>query len=204
MLAARRLLLTFLLLQLAACAATPPRNTANVCNMFEDRRNWYRAAQDAEQQWQIPIAVTMAFIQQESGFRARARPPRTRILWLIPGPRPSDAMGYAQALESTWEDYKRATGRRWASRSDFADAVDFVGWYNNNSNRINGIARNDAYNLYLAYHEGNGGFSRRTYADKQWLLDTAGRVQASANLYEDQFRQCENELGRNWFQRLFS
>jgi hypothetical protein len=204
MLAARRLLLTFLLLQLAACAATPPRNTANVCNMFEDRRNWYRAAQDAEQQWQIPIAVTMAFIQQESGFRARARPPRTRILWLIPGPRPSDAMGYAQALESTWEDYKRATGRRWASRSDFADAVDFVGWYNSNSNRINGIARNDAYNLYLAYHEGNGGFSRRTYADKQWLLDTAGRVQASANLYEDQFRQCENELGRNWFQRLFS
>jgi len=203
MLVVRPLMLTFLLLQLAACA-TAPRNTSNVCNMFEDRRNWYRAAQDAEQQWQIPIPVTMAFIQQESGFRARARPPRTRILGFIPGPRPSNAMGYAQALESTWDDYKRATGRRLASRSDFADAVDFVGWYNSNSTRINGIARGDAYNLYLAYHEGNGGFSRRTYADKQWLLDTAGRVQASADRYDSQFRQCENELGRNWFQRLFS
>lgn len=192
------------LLALAGCASSPPRDTANLCNLFEERRSWFRAARSAEQRWQVPLPVMLAFIQQESGFRARVRPPRTRILGFIPGPRPSDALGYAQALEGTWDDYRRDSGNRRARRSNFADAVDFVGWYNHNSNRINGIARDDAYSLYLAYHEGNGGFSRRSYADKQWLLDTAARVQDTASLYESQIRQCERELGRNWLQRLFS
>jgi len=204
MAALKRLLMVLLLLQLAACASAPPRNTANLCNMFEERRSWFRAARQAEERWQVPMPVTMAFIQHESGFRARARPPRSKILGFIPGPRPSNAMGYAQALESTWNDYKKTAPNRGARRSNFADAVDFVGWYNHNSYRINGIRRDDAYSLYLAYHEGNGGYSRRTWEGKQWLLDTAARVQGTAQVYERQIRQCESELGRNWFQRLFS
>jgi len=200
----RKSLLLFLLLQLAACASVAPGDAADLCNLFEDRRSWYRAANAAAERWQIPVPVTMAFIQQESGFRARVRPPRTRILGFIPGPRPSDAMGYAQALESTWDEYRQTTGNRWASRADFADAVDFIGWYNSNSVRISGIARDDAYNLYLAYHEGNTGFSRRSYSGKQWLLDAAARVQSGAERYGLQFRQCEQELGRNWFERLLS
>lgn len=201
---ARKFLLLFLLLQVAGCASVAPRDAANLCSMFEDRRSWFLAAREAEQRWQAPVPVTMAFIRQESGFRARVRPPRTRILGFIPGPRPSDAMGYAQALESTWNDYRQATGRRWASRSDFADAVDFVAWYNSNSVRINGIASDDAYNLYLAYHEGNTGYSRRSFDGKQWLLAAAAQVEASAVRYRQQFLQCEQELGRNWLERLFS
>jgi hypothetical protein len=193
-----------LALLLSACVSSPPANTVNLCNLFEDRRAWFLAARDAQERWSVPIPVTMAFIQQESGFSARARPPRTRILGFIPGPRPSDAFGYAQALESTWSDYVAATGNRFASRSDFADAVDFVGWYNSNSYRINDIRRDDAYSLYLAYHEGNAGFARRSYANKAWLIDVANKVQANTNLYERQLAQCERELGRRWYERLFS
>jgi hypothetical protein len=172
--------------------------------MFEDRRSWFRAAQRSRERWNVPIPVTMAFIRQESGFQGRARPPRKKFLGFIPGPRPSDAFGYAQALESTWTDYKEQAGNWGARRSDFDDAVDFIGWYNNNSYRINGIRRDDAYSLYLAYHEGNGGFARRTYEDKAWLIDVASKVQANSNLYERQFAQCERELGRSWFWRLLS
>jgi hypothetical protein len=193
-----------LALLLGACASSPPANTSNLCSVFENRRAWFLAARDAQERWTVPIPVTMAFIQQESGFRARARPPRTRILGFIPGPRPSNAFGYAQALESTWGDYVEATGNRFASRSDFADAVDFIGWYNSNSYRINGIRRDDAYSLYLAYHEGNTGFARRSFADKAWLIDVANKVQANTNLYERQFAQCERELGRRWYERIFS
>jgi len=188
---------------LTGCVSSQPRNVNNVCDMFEDRRSWYKAAERTEKRWGVPVPVTMAFINQESGFRARARPPRSRILWVIPGPRPSNAFGYAQALDSTWGEYKQVTGNNWARRSNFADAVDFVGWYNANSYRRNSIPQYDARNLYLAYHEGNTGFARRTYADKAWLLDVAANVQRKSDRYAVQYMQCEEDLGRSWLWRLF-
>jgi hypothetical protein len=191
-----------LLLLLGACASAPPSNTANICSMFDERRSWYHAAKKSEERWAIPTPVAMAFIGQESGFRARAKPPRKRILWIFPGPRPSNAFGYAQALDSTWSDYRGSAGGWSARRSNFADAVDFVGWYNRMSVRENGIAPSDAYNLYLAYHEGNGGFRRRTYEGKGWLLQTARNVQNNASRYEAQLQGCERSLGRSWLQRL--
>ena len=191
-------------LLLVSCVASQPRNITDVCSIFEDRRGWYRAARDAERRWSIPIAVNMAFIYQESSFRARAKPERRRFLWIFPGPRPSSAYGYAQALDSTWDDYVRISGNRGASRADFGDAIDFVAWYNANSNRISNINRDDARNLYYAYHEGNGGFQRGSYRSKQWLIEAAGNVQANSDRFSGQLAGCRRELGKNWFQRLIS
>ncbi len=188
---------------LSACLSTAPRQASNVCSLFEDERAWFRAAEQSQRRWDIPVGVSMAFIYQESGFRARARPARTRILGVIPGPRPSDAFGYAQALDSTWDDYRESTGNRLARRSNFAHAVDFVGWYNANSVRRNAIARDDARNLYLAYHEGNTGFARGTYADKPWLLEIADTVQRNAQRYQAQYEQCAPALRQSWWQRIF-
>lgn len=189
-------------LLLVSCATAPPQNTSNICSIFEERRGWYKAAVKTEKRWNTPVHVSMAIIQQESSFNARAKPERTKLLGLIPWRRPSSAFGYAQVLDQTWTEYKAEAGNWGARRSKFADAMDFVGWYTSNSRRINGIDRNDAYNHYLAYHEGNGGFARRTYANKGWLIDVSRQVQANANLYERQYSQCEDELGRNWFMRL--
>ncbi|MDA1371958.1 MAG: hypothetical protein O2971_14495 [Proteobacteria bacterium] len=187
-----------------ACAATQPRNIADVCDIFEDRRSWYRAAKSSERRWGIPIEVNMAFIYQESSFQARAKPERTRLLWIFPGPRPSSAFGYAQALDSTWDDYVVAANNKGASRRNFDDAIDFVAWYNANSNRISKIERRDARNLYYAYHEGNGGYQRGTYRGKQWLVDAANRVQSNSQRFSSQLAQCRRELDKNWFQRLIS
>jgi hypothetical protein len=200
---ARQILVAMLMLLLAACASTPPRNTANICSMFEERHSWFKAARKSEKRWNVPMEVTMAFIQQESSFEGKARPPRTKLLWVIPWKRPSNAYGYAQALDSTWNDYQESAGNWGARRSKFEDAADFIGWYNNNSANRNRIPRNDAYNLYLAYHEGSGGFSRGTYNSKPWLLDVARNVQGNASAYEQQLLGCEKELSRNWFMRLF-
>lgn len=191
-------------LALTACASAPPQNSSNVCSIFEDRRSWYKAARKSEQRWGVPIEVNMAFIYQESAFRGRAKPPRRKFLGFIPGPRPSDAFGYAQALDNTWNDYRVAAGNWGARRSKFKDAIDFVGWYNDMSNDINGIRKEDAYNLYLAYHEGNGGFRNGTYKGKTWLLDTASSVQENAARYGSQLQGCESRLGRSWFWRLFT
>ncbi len=199
-----RIFFVFVMLAfLTSCVSPHPENTGNICSMFEDRRSWYRAAKKTEDRWGTPVYISMAIMEQESSFQARAKPARTKLLGFIPWTRPSSAYGYAQVLDETWTDYKENAGNWGASRADFSDAMDFVGWYTNSSRRQNRIARTDAYNLYLAYHEGNGGWARGTYNSKGWLIDVARNVQNTANVYENQYRGCERELGRNWFMRLF-
>ena len=44
--------------------------------------------------------------------------------------------------------------------------------YNTLSKKSNGINITDTKNLYLAYHEGQGGFRRKTYASKSSLINT--------------------------------
>ena len=197
------IVLACLILQ-TSCASSPPSDVTDVCSIFEDRRSWYKAARNAEQRWGVPIAINMAFIYQESAFEARAKPARSRILWIFPGPRASSAYGYAQALDTTWAEYMAKAGNRGASRANFADAVDFVAWYNANSSRISRIDRDDARDLYYAYHEGNGGYQRGSYRSKQWLVDAAARVQSNSSRFATQLEGCRRELDKNWFQRLIS
>ena len=184
---------------LTACTTSPPRQTADACGIFEEKRSWYQAARKAEQRWGSPVATMMAMMHRESRFRAKAKPPRTRILWVIPGPRKSDAYGYAQAKDSTWDWYRKSTGNRGADRDDFEDAMDFIGWYNDQTRRRNRVAVNDTYHLYLAYHEGHGGFSRKTYNNKPWLLTVARQVANQALLYQQQLQTCEQRLQKKRF-----
>ncbi|GAA5525215.1 hypothetical protein Maes01_01780 [Microbulbifer aestuariivivens] len=191
-----RLLLLLLTSALAGCATEPPSDPENVCSIFQEKKGWYAAAKDAEEKWGSPVATTMAFLHQESRFVHDAKPPRTRILWIFPGPRPSDAYGYSQALGTTWRGYKRATFNYGADRDDFEDAIDFVGWYNNTSARQCRIRPDDPYNLYLAYHEGHGGFNRRTFKNKTWLKQVAQKVSAQSQKYRQQLDGCESSLRR--------
>ena len=183
------LLFAFLL---ASCVSRPPSNVNNICQVFKEYPAWYRDAKDVERRWRIPLVVQMAIVHQESKFDSKARPPATKLLWIIPWKRPSTAYGYSQALHNTWKQYKRAHGGggRWASRDVFADAVDFIGWYANQANRIAGIPRNDPYRLYLAYHEGIGGYQRKTYLQKAWLIKVARKVKAQSQIYQAQLSRC--------------
>lgn len=200
----RLLWLVVVLALLTGCVSTPPDNPENICDVFDDKRGWYKDARKSSRRWGTDISVMMAMMYQESSFRARAKPPRTKILWVIPGPRPASAYGYAQAIDETWDAYRRSTGRRGADRNDFDDAIDFIGWYNDQSQRRNSIAKSDAYHLYLAYHEGHGGFAKRSFKNKQWLKDVATRVSKRAGTYRAQLDRCEARFNRGFFRRLFS
>lgn len=189
-----RCLMSLLVLSVVGCTTAPPRDLDNVCSIFREKRGWYSDALSAQKKWGGDVAIFMAFMHQESRFVARAKPPRRKILWVIPGPRPSDSYGYSQALVSTWDTYKRSAGRYRANRAHFDDAVDFIGWYNNQSSLRSRIAKTDAYNLYLAYHEGQGGFNRGTYRDKSWLQSVARKVEGRATMYRGQLASCEASL----------
>jgi hypothetical protein len=181
------------------CAKGPPREPDDACAIFGDRRGWWEAAREARERWGVPESTQLAFIHQESRFRHDSRPPRTRLLWVIPWKRRSSAFGYGQVTDGTWSDYQRRTGNRGADRDDFEDVVDFIGWYGHVIHRTTGIPKTDAYRLYLAYHEGPAGYRRGSHARKPWLHGVAQRVAARAGRYERQVTACRDSLGRKRF-----
>lgn len=181
-------------LLVGACSSSPPRDVNNLCAIFREKDDWYDDAADASEQWGSPIPTMMAIMHQESRFRADARPPRRKLLGFIPWTRPSSAYGYPQAKDETWQDYKRDAGGFSADRDEFHHAIDFIGWYNYKSTQRSGISPQDTYGLYLAYHEGHGGYNRSTYRDKPWLLEVARKVQARAGTYQVQLSGCEEDL----------
>ena len=166
-----------LLLALSACSGAsqgPPDDVENACAIKRDRPSWFRAMSATERRWGAPVHVQLATLYQESTFRPRARTPRKYFLGFIPAGRVSSAYGYAQAIDGTWDWYRDETGRRYAKRHRFHDATDFMGWYMSKTTREAGVSPGDAYNQYLAYHEGHSGY----------------RVQSRAERYQIQLAAC--------------
>ncbi|MBT8153478.1 lytic transglycosylase [Epibacterium ulvae] len=182
----------FLVLLVASCGGgnTPPRNLDNACSIISQKPDYLRAFKATERKWGVPVHVQMATIHQESKFRAKARTPHQYILGVIPAGRQSSAYGYSQALDGTWDDYRDATGRRFARRDRIQDATDFMGWYMNQTQKKNGISLWDARNQYLAYHEGHTGYARGSYRSKAWLVRVAGNVEARSRDYQAQLAAC--------------
>jgi hypothetical protein len=190
-------------LVLSGCATSPPQQPDNICSIFQEKRAWYRASNNAEARWGTPKHVAMAIVYQESSFQHDAKPPRRWLLGIIPWKRPSSAYGYAQAIDGTWARYLKATGDSWRDRDNFADAIDFVHWHMRQAVDRNGVKRNDARALYLNYHEGLRGFRNKSYRKKRWLESVAKKVQGRARRYEQQFAGCHEALKPSILERLF-
>lgn len=180
-------------LALSACAS-PPKHIDNVCAVFKQNdgwfNDWHTAAERAERKHGVPVPVLMATLRKESGFKSNARPPRTKLLGFIPWKRPSSAYGYSQALDGTWLQYQLESGNSSARRANFADAIDFVGWYHARTAEKYGVARNDAYHLYLAYYSGWGGFKRGDWRNDAGLQRVARDTDQMARNYAAQLQQC--------------
>ena len=186
-----------------ACTTNQQINTANSCIIFEQKKNWYKSAKNSFDKWGTPIELQLAIINQESSFTQFAKPERKKIFGIIPGSRPSSAFGFAQVTNPTWNWYKSRTGNKHASRANFHDITDFIGWYVVQSEKIVGISKNDFYNQYLAYHEGQGGWKKGTHQNKKWLIEVAKNVERNANMYNNQLKDCENKLNKKGFFGIF-
>ena len=63
------------------------------------------------------------------------------------------------------------------------------------------ISKWDPKRLYLAYHEGRGGYARGSYKSKPKVVRIANRVDWQAKQYGVQLRQCEDRFKcRHWYQ----
>ncbi|MBS56425.1 MAG: hypothetical protein CMP16_00955 [Rickettsiales bacterium] len=197
------IILSLLFIFLSACSSNQLKSTADSCIIFDQKKNWYKATKKSNEKWQTPIAFILSVVKHESSFKQFAKPKRKKILGFIPGKRPSTAFGYAQVTNPTWQWYKTSTQRKNASRANFNDITDFIGWYTHQSYKILGIDKNDFYNQYLAYHEGHGGWKKESYHSKKSLIEVAKKVEITAKKYNNQLIQCEEKLNKKGIFGLF-
>ncbi|GHA47278.1 hypothetical protein GCM10008927_10110 [Amylibacter ulvae] len=190
----RYLLIALIALSLVSCSkgrkTDAPRNLDNACAMKKERKAWFNDMSAVQRKWGVPVPVMMATIYQESKFEGKARTPLRFAAGVVPLGRQSSAYGYSQAIDSTWDWYRKSQNRPRAKRDKFTDAVDFMGWYMNETQKRNGVSKHDAYNQYLAYHDGHSGYAKQSYLRKSWLPPVARSVQERAIMYQSQLAYC--------------
>jgi hypothetical protein len=169
------------LLALPACASAPSQIN-DICAVFSQQdgwfNDWHSAAQRTERKYGVPVPVLMATVRKESGFKSNAKPPRTKLFGVIPWKRQSSAYGYSQALDGTWAQYQREAGGFAARRNNFADAVDFVGWYH--------AKTADTYGVALGWN----GFKRGSWNGS--VQNYARDTDEMARNYAAQLQQCRS------------
>ena len=198
--AARLLFLLVGAVLFISCASAPPKQQHDICAVFEQHPEWYDYAHQSERTWGTSKAMQMAFVRHESSYREDAKPPMEWFLF-IPLGRPSSATGYAQAQDPVWGEYQDERGGWFSSRGDMEDALDFIGWYNDRSHQQLGVSKSNARAMYLAYHEGRGGYKRGSYKKKPRLLKIADKVARTTEQYAAQLKRCEELFKcRKWYE----
>ena len=190
----KKLLFILLFFLISACSSIP-KNTADGCSIFSERYLWYKHAKKVEKKWGTPIYIQLAIIKMESDFDWLAKPPRQKIFKIIPYKRPSSSLGYSQAVKGTWEQYKKETNNKLATRVRFKDSVDFIGWYTNKTSQILKISKKDVFRQYIAYHEGWGNY--KNYKKNKKVILYAKEVKNQASQYRKQLSKCQKRLDRN-------
>jgi len=190
----KKLLFILLFFLISACSSIP-KNTADGCSIFSERYFWYKHTKKVEKKWGTPIYIQLAIIKMESDFDWLAKPPRQKIFKIIPFKRPSSSLGYSQAVKGTWEQYKKETNNKLATRVRFKDSVNFIGWYTDKTEKLLKISKKDAFRQYIAYHEGWGNY--KNYKNNQKVILLAKKVQQQADKYRLQLKKCQKKLNRN-------
>jgi len=165
-----------------------PRNVDNICQIFREKPLWLDSAKFSYDKWGITVELMMAIIRHESSFRAAARPLDKN------GKKLSSAYGYSQAIDGTWKIYQKENRKPSAKRTNFDDAIDFVGWYSSKSiSRGKKVSSFDVNALYVFYHDGWEAFSDdkdRKIDDK--VLKVADKVYKQTLVYHKQLKRCKD------------
>ena len=166
----------------------------NICTIFKKYPNWYKYAKISEKKWGTPIYIQMAIINQESNFIATAKSANKKVFDLsIPFTHQSSAYGYAQALNASWDSYKKSTKNPYAKRDNMQYATDFVAWFIYRARKYLHLSNSNFHidNLYLAYHEGINGYRKKYYLQRRGLISVSKKVAKLANIYKKQLQLCK-------------
>jgi len=182
---------------LASCSSVP-KYPQNACKIFGEKYSYLKYSRAASKKWNVPISSILAVINKESGFRRFAKPKRTKLFKIIPYRRPSSSLGFSQAVNKTWDLYKKENNKPIALRISFKNSSDFIGWYFWKTNKINKVSLKDIRNMYLNYYLGWGAYKNKAYEKDKKAIIFAKKVEKQAKIYKNQLRECKSILNKNY------
>ena len=182
---------------LASCTSVP-KYPQNACKIFGEKYSYLKYSRAASKKWNVPISSILAVINKESGFRRFAKPKRTKLFKIIPYRRPSSSLGFSQAVNKTWDLYKKENNKPIALRISFKNSSDFIGWYFWKTNKINKVSLKDTRNMYLNYYLGWGGYKNKAYQKDKKAIIFAKNVEKQAKIYKIQLQECKSILNKNY------
>ena len=191
-------LIFFILFLLIASCSSVPKYPQNACKIFGEKYFYLKHSRASSKKWGAPISSILAVINKESGFKRFAKPKRKKIFKIIPYKRPSSSLGFSQAVNKTWDLYKKENNKPRALRISFKNSSDFIGWYFWKTNKINKISFTDTRNMYLNYYLGWEGYKNKIYKKDPKAIIFAKSVERQAKVYKNQLRECKSILNKNY------
>ena len=180
-----------------SCSSVP-KYPQNACKIFSEKYLYLKYSRAASKKWGVPISSILAVINKESGFRRFAKPKRTKLFKIIPYRRPSSSLGFSQAVDKTWDLYKKENNKLSALRISYKSSSDFIGWYFWKTNKINKIAFTDTRNMYLNYYLGWAGYKNKAYQTDKRAIIFAQSVEKQAKTYKKQLQECKSVLNKSY------
>ena len=193
-----RNLIFFSIFFLIISCSSVPKYSQNACKIFSEIYFYLKYTRDASKKWGAPISSILAVINKESGFRRFAKPKRTKLFKIIPYRRPSSSLGFSQAVNNTWDLYKKENNKPAALRVSFKSSSDFVGWYFWKTNKLNNISFTDTRNMYLNYYLGWSAYKNKAYKTDKKAIIYAKSVEKQAKIYKNQLRECSSVLKKSY------
>ena len=182
---------------LVSCSSVP-KYPQNACKIFGEKYSYLKYSRAASKKWNVPISSILAVINKESGFRRFAKPKRTKLFKIIPYRRPSSSLGFSQAVNKTWDLYKKENNKPIALRISFKNSSDFIGWYFWKTNKINKVSLKDTRKMYLNYYLGWGAYKNKAYEKDRKAIIFAKNVEKQAKIYKIQLQECKSILKKNY------
>ena len=191
------LILFIIFLFLASCSSVP-KYPQNACKIFEEKYFYLKYTRAASKKWGVPISSILAVINKESGFRRFAKPKKLKIFKIIPYRRPSSSLGFSQAVNKTWDLYKKENNKPAALRISYKSSSDFIGWYFWKANKINKVSLNNTRDLYLNYYLGFSAYKNKAYQTDKKAIIYAKSVEKQAKIYKSQLLECKSILNKSY------
>ena len=191
-------LICFIIFFILTSCSSVPKYPQNACKIFSEKYFYLKYSRAASKNWGVPISSILAVINKESGFKRFAKPKRTKIFKIIPYRRPSSSLGFSQAVDKTWDLYKKENNKPAALRISFKNSSDFIGWYFWKTNKINKVSFTDTRNMYLNYYLGWAAYKNKTYQNNKKAIIFAKSVEKQAKIYRSQLKECKSVLNRSY------
>ena len=191
------LILFIIFLFLASCSSVP-KYPQNACKIFGEKYFYLKYTRAASKKWGVPISSILAVINKESGFRRFAKPPRHKIFKIIPYRRPSSSLGFSQAVNKTWDLYRKENNKPAALRISYKSSSDFIGWYFWKANKVNKVSLNNTRDLYLNYYLGFSAYKNKAYRTDKKAIIFAKSVEKQARIYKNQLQECKSILNKSY------